>query len=79
MPFDDAFPAVAGFGLIALLVWAGVIVGGFVLSAWIMSLYLRLVIHFSRKTLDREYRFMRGDYSSSSKSASVRQAGPRNW
>jgi hypothetical protein len=43
-----------------------------------MSLYLRLVIRFSRKTLDREYRYMRGDYRSVTVPAN--QIGnPRNW
>lgn len=72
--------AIAGFGIIAIFIWIVVAVGGFILSAWLMSLYFRLVIRFSRKTLDREYRYMRGDYSSLP-AAPVRQNGssPRDW
>jgi hypothetical protein len=75
---NNPFPAIAGAGVVIFFVWAVVAVGGFILSAWLMSLYLRLVIRFSRKTLDREYRHMRGDYFTTSTSSQP-QAGPRNW
>lgn len=58
----DDIIGIAGFGGFAILIWVALLVGGFILSAWIMSLYVRLVISFSRKALDREYRYMRGDY-----------------
>ncbi len=67
-----------GFGIFGLVLWVALLVGGFFLSAWVFSLYIRLVIRFLRKTLDREYRYMRGDYSDKY----VAQAGrdnPRNW
>jgi hypothetical protein len=53
----------ATVGLSAFIIWAIVMVGGFFLSAWIVSLYVRPVIRFLRRTLDREYRYNRGDYS----------------
>jgi hypothetical protein len=76
---DPTVPALfAGFGILAIIIWIVVAVGGFILSAYLMSLYLRLVIRFSRKTLDREYRYMRGDYRSVTVPAN--QGGnPRNW
>lgn len=74
---NNPFPAIAGAGAIIFVIWIVVAVGGFILSAWLMSLYLRLIIRFSRKTLDREYRYLRGDYFTPA--SSQRQAGPRSW
>lgn len=58
----DDIIGIAGYGGLAILFWIVLLVGGFILSAWIMSLYVRLILKFSRKALDREYRYMRGDY-----------------
>lgn len=76
---SDVFPFAAGSGLVGLALFVGLIIGGFVLSAWIMSLYLRLVIRFSRRTFDREYRYMRGDYGTRPESRSVPTYVPPNW
>lgn len=76
---DPTFPALfAGFGILAIIIWIVVAVGGFILSAYLMSLYLRLVIRFSRKTLDREYRYMRGDYRAVTVPTN-QGSNPRNW
>ena len=58
----DDIIGIAGYGGMAILFWIVLLVGGFILSAWIMGLYVRLILKFSRKALDREYRYMRGDY-----------------
>ena len=75
---DLAAGSILAVLLIVLYIAAAVV--GFVVSAWIMSLYIRLVLRFLRRTLDREYRYARGDYSMDSHPrVSQRQAGPRDW
>lgn len=51
---------------------------GFIASAFIMSLYVRLVIRFMRRSLDREYRYLRGDYNEYG-SKRTPNTVPRNW
>jgi hypothetical protein len=68
-----------GFGLAALAIWIVVGVGGFVLSAWLVSLYVRLVIRFMRKSLDREYRYMRGNYAPAPSPSSGQNNNGRGW
>jgi len=48
-----------GTGIIGLFISLGVIVLGFVLSAFITALWVRLILVFMRKALDREYGRMR--------------------
>ena len=57
------FPAIAGAGILALVLWIVLVIVGFVVSAFFTSLFVRLVIRFMRKSLDREYRYLRGDYT----------------
>jgi len=59
-PSIDPAGLVMGAGLLALLVWIGVVIVGFIVSAFLASLWIRLVITFMRKTLDREYGLARG-------------------
>lgn len=73
-----------GLGAGAFVLWLVVVVVlsvlGFVVGAWVVSLYIRLIIHFLRKTLDREYRYMRGDYFTDLRPAADRpRPGPRDW
>jgi hypothetical protein len=76
----NALPAIASFGAVAFVIWIVLAVLGFVVSAFITSLYLRLVIRFSRKALDREYRYMRGDYyAPPSNTTGATQRDPRSW
>lgn len=60
MTWDTFIATFLTGGLIGGLVVVGGAVVGFVLSAWITSLWVRLIITFLRKTLDREYGRMRG-------------------
>lgn len=52
-------PSLVGTGIAGLLITIGVVIAGFVISAFITSLWIRLIITFMRKTLDREYGRMR--------------------
>jgi hypothetical protein len=52
-------PTLVGTGIVGLLISIGVVIVGFVISAFITSLWVRLIIAFMRKTLDREYGRMR--------------------
>lgn len=74
----NALSALAGFGAVAFVIWIVLAVLGFVVSAFLMSLYVRLVIRFSRKALDREYRYMRGDYYSGPAPTGA-QRDARSW
>ena len=56
---NDWLSGFVGLGLLGLIVFIAIVVVGFVLSAFVTSLYLRLVIRFSRRTLDNEYQRMR--------------------
>jgi hypothetical protein len=47
-------------------------------SAFIMSLFVRLVIRFMRKSLERECRYMRGDHTDFGTKRAPNTA-PRNW
>jgi hypothetical protein len=75
---NTAGASLFGIGIVGLLLWVVLAVGMFFLSAWVFSLYIRLVIRFLRKTLDREYRYMRGDYSDRYV-AQLRRDDPRSW
>ena len=55
--------ALAGFGVPVLVLWLVLVIVGFIMSAFVTSLFVRLVIRFMRKSLDREYRYLRGDYT----------------
>ena len=74
----DFLAPIAGAGIVAFIFFLAFLVVGFVISAWIMNLYTRLVLRFMRKSLDREYRYMRGDYSNAGR-AVQRASGPRDW
>ena len=52
-------PTLVGTGIVGLLVTIGFAVLAFVASAFITALWVRLIITFMRKTLDREYGRMR--------------------
>jgi phosphate/sulfate permease len=72
------FSALAAGGLFIVILWIVVAVVGFVISAFLASLYVRLIIRFMRKSLDREYRYMRGDYTRGG-SNRVPNTVPRDW
>ena len=72
--FEPDFAAGAGIAFVLVVVYLLVLAVGFVVSAWVTSLFIRLVIRFLRKPLDREYRYMRGDYSASAGPSAQRQA-----
>jgi len=55
-PFLGVF---VGTGLIGMLVTLGFVALAFVLSAFITALWIRLILVFMRKALDREYGRMR--------------------
>jgi hypothetical protein len=57
-----ALGAGAGAIVFIIVIYVVMVAIGLVVGAWLMSLYIRLIIRFLRKTLDREYRYMRGDY-----------------
>ena len=71
-------PALAGFGVLALVLWVVLTIVGFVVSAFLASLFVRLVIRFMRKSLDREYRYLRGDYTAYG-SKRAPNTVPRDW
>ena len=71
-------PALAGFGMLALVLWVVLAIVGFVVSAFLTSLFVRLVIRFMRKSLDREYRYLRGDYTAYG-SKRAPNTVPRDW
>ena len=71
-------PALAGFGVLALVLWVVLAIVGFVVSAFLTSLFVRLVIRFMRKSLDREYRYLRGDYTAYG-SKRAPNTVPRDW
>ncbi len=72
------FPAIAGAGILALVLWIVLVIVGFVVSAFFTSLFVRLVIRFMRKSLDREYRYLRGDYTAYGTKRAPNTA-PRDW
>jgi len=71
-------PALAGFGVLALVLWVILAIVGFIVSAFLTSLFVRLVIRFMRKSLDREYRYLRGDYTAYG-SKRAPNTVPRDW
>ena len=71
-------PALAGFGVLALVLWVVLVIVGFIMSAFVTSLFVRLVIRFMRKSLDREYRYLRGDYTAYG-SRRAPNTVPRDW
>ena len=77
--FEPDFAAGAGVALVLVVVYLLILVAGFVVSAWVMSLFVRLVIRFMRKTLDREYRYMRGNYAALMSSEAQRQPARTNF
>jgi len=72
------FSAIAGVGVLVLILWIVLVVVGFIVSAFVMSLFVRLVIRFMRKSLDREYRYLRGDYTHYG-SKRAPNTVPRDW
>ena len=70
--------ALAGFGVLALVLWVILAIVGFIVSAFLTSLFVRLVIRFMRKSLDREYRYLRGDYTAYG-SKRAPNTVPRDW
>ena len=70
--------ALAGFGVLALVLWVILAIVGFIMSAFLTSLFVRLVIRFMRKSLDREYRYLRGDYTAYG-SKRAPNTVPRDW
>ncbi len=70
--------ALTGVGLLALVLWVVLAIIGFVVSAFLASLFARLVIRFMRKSLDREYRYLRGDYTAHG-SKRAPNTVPRDW
>ena len=71
-------PALAGVGVLALVLWVILAIVGFIMSAFLTSLFVRLVIRFMRKSLDREYRYLRGDYTAYG-SKRAPNTVPRDW
>ena len=71
-------PALAGFGVLALVLWVALAIISFVVSAFLTSLFIRLVIRFMRKSLDREYRYLRDDYTAHG-SKRAPNTVPRDW
>ena len=71
-------PSLAGIGALALVLWAVLVIVGFIMSAFVTSLFVRLVIRFMRKSLDREYRYLRGDYTAYG-SKRAPNTVPRDW
>ena len=71
-------PALAGFGVLALVLWVILAIVGFIMSAFLTSLFVRLVIRFMRKSLDREYCYLRGDYTAYG-SKRAPNTVPRDW
>ena len=70
--------AIAGFGVLAIVLWVILAIVGFIVSAFLTSLFVRLVIRFMRKSLDREYRYLRGDYTAYG-SKRAPNTVPRDW
>lgn len=70
--------ALAGVGLLAFVFWVVLAIISFVVSAFLASLFVRLVIRFMRKSLDREYRYLRGDYTAYG-SKRAPNTVPRDW
>ena len=68
----------AGFGVPVLVLWLVLVIVGFIMSAFVTSLFVRLVIRFMRKSLDREYRYLRGDYTAYG-SKRAPNTVPRDW
>lgn len=75
---SNYLPALAGVGILALILWIVLAIIGFVASAFVMRLFVRLVIRFMRKSLDREYRHLRGDYADYG-SKRTPNTVPRHW
>ena len=76
--YSNFFANMAALGAMALVFWIGLAIIAFILSAFVTSLYVRLVIRFMRKSLDREYRYLRGDYQEYG-SKRAPNTVPRNW
>lgn len=73
---DQILPGIIGAGLGGLVVVIIIYAIGFVISAALFALWVRLVAVFLRKWLDREYARARGTVWNVS---AERNAGPRNW
>jgi hypothetical protein len=56
----DFYTQLQAAPLLAFLLFACMWLLGFIVSAFLVSLWVRLVIYFLRKTLDREYAHRRG-------------------
>jgi hypothetical protein len=70
----------AGAFVFFIVVYLAIAAIGLVVGAWLVSLYIRLIIRFLRKTLDREYRYMRGDYFTDQRPSADRPpSGARGW
>lgn len=91
-PVNPLDPSVfVGSGLIGLAIAIVLAIVGFVVSAFVMSVWIRLIITFMRRTLDREYGRMRtaslGFQADSSRISPVTgkpvplrgSEGPRDW
>jgi len=58
-PSTPIIGALVGTGIVGLLITLGFFALAFVLSAFITALWVRLILVFMRKALDREYGRMR--------------------
>lgn len=58
-PSTPVIGALVGTGIIGLLITLGSVALAFVLSAFFTALWVRLILVFMRKSLDREYGRMR--------------------
>jgi len=58
-PSTPIIGALVGTGIIGLLITLGFVTLAFVLSAFFTALWVRLILVFMRKALDREYGRMR--------------------
>lgn len=54
----DFLPVIVGSGVVGLVIFLIFVIVGFFISAFIASLWVRLVLGFMRKTLDSEYERM---------------------
>lgn len=60
MDSNSPLSFIEGAGLAAFFLSLALIVVGFVVSAWLTSLFVRLVLFFMRSALNGEYDRMRG-------------------
>jgi hypothetical protein len=74
----DFLAPFVGAGIVALIFSLVILVLGFIVSAFVMSLYIRMVIRFMRRSLDREYRYMRGQYPAPAPRVE-RGPSPQDW